>query len=299
MTARPGTVRVGIAGWVFPPWRGTFYPKGLRQADELGHAARQFRTLEINGTFYALQRPDTYAAWAAAVPDDFIFSMKAPRLITHMKRLKEVEAPLANFLASGPLRLGRKMGPILWQLPPNLAFDAGRVEAWLALLPHDRTAAAALARRHEPRLDGRAFTEAGEPGPVRHAVEVRHASFAAPAFIALLRRYNVALVCTDGHEEWPRLADLTADFVYCRLHVAKAQGEGGYGAAALDAWAERVRAWARGKQPADLTRVTDAAPPLAPRDVFVYFDAAGDEEVKLFTPPNAAALAARLEKEPP
>ncbi|WP_426957850.1 DUF72 domain-containing protein [Muricoccus radiodurans] len=292
---RTGSTRVGIAGWTFPPWRGSFYPKGLKQKDELSHASNQFATLEINGTFYSLQKPETFRSWAAATPDGFVFSMKAPQYVTHMRRLKDVEAPIANFFASGLFALGPKLGPILWQIPPKLPFDRERIETWLKLLPKHTMAAAAMARRHEPRLEGRALTEPEHDGPIRHAVEVRHESYADPAFIGLLREHNVALVLTDGVEEYPRLGDVTADFVYVRLHVSKAHGEGGYGHAALDAWADRSRVWSKGGEPEGLRRVAPEPPArLAHRDVFLYLDAAGDEEVKLFTPPNATALADRL-----
>jgi uncharacterized protein YecE (DUF72 family) len=273
MAGRDGTIRVGIAGWVFPPWRGSFFPKGLKQKDELAHAARAFTTLEVNGTFYSMQRPETFAGWDAQTPEKFVFTLKGPRYITHMKRLKDCELPLANFLASGPLRLGAKLGPILWQLPPNTTFEAAKLEAFLALLPHDRAAAAALAAKHEPRMNGRAWLEPGAKGALRHAIEPRHESFLEPACIALCRKYGVALAITDGIEEWPQFRALTADFAYCRLHLSQAQGKGGYGAKAIGDWAKQVKAWA-----------------AEGRDVFVLFDAAGDETVKVNTPVNAAAM---------
>lgn len=290
----PGAIRVGIAGWVFPPWRGgVFYPAGLKQKDELSYAAARFATLEVNGTFYSMQRPATFAAWAAATPPGFRFALKGPRFITHMKRLKDCRLPLANFLASGLFRLGDRLGPILWQLPPDTRFDADRLEAFLALLPRDLDSAAALARDHEPRMEGRAATAPEAAGPLRHAFEFRHESFADPACIALLRAHGVALVAIDGVPDWPHLADLTADFVYARLHMPRAT-EGGYDAAALDAWAARVRTWAAGGEPDDLRRVGRPPQLLPRRDVFLYCDAAGDEDVKRFTPANATALTERL-----
>jgi len=289
-----GAIHVGIAGWVFPPWRGgVFYPKGLKQKDELAYAASRFNTLEINGTFYSLQKPPTFAAWAAATPPGFRFALKGPRFITHMKRLKDCRLPLANFLASGLFELGDRLGPILWQLPPDTRFDAERLKAFLALLPQDLDAAAKLASEHEPRLAGRAALEPAGAGKLRHALEPRHESFADPAAIALLRAHNVALVATDGVPEFPRIADLTADFAYLRLHMPRGI-EGGYDDAALDAWAARVRAIAAGGEADGLRRVAESATPLPKRDVFLYCDAAGDEDVKRFTPANAATLAARL-----
>jgi uncharacterized protein YecE (DUF72 family) len=272
-----GRIRAGIAGWTFAPWRGVFYPPGLKQKDELRHAARALTTLEVNGTFYAMQKPATFAAWDAETPEGFVFSLKAPRFITHMKRLKDCAAPLANFLASGVLRLGPKLGPILWQLPPNLPFEAERMEAFLSLLPHDRKAAAALAARHEERMEGRAFLDPGAPGPVRHAVEPRHPSFADPAAVALFRRHDVALAITDGIPDWPRFRELTADFAYLRLHLSAEQAEGGYRPEEIAAWAVQAEAWA-----------------AEGHDVFAYFDAAGDETVKLHTPANAGAFLKRL-----
>jgi uncharacterized protein YecE (DUF72 family) len=272
MARREGRIRVGIAGWVFPPWRGSFYPKGLKQKDELAHAAHAFTTLEVNGTFYSLQRPETFAAWDAETPDDFVFSLKGPRFITHMKRLKECELPLANFLASGVLRLGPKLGPILWQLPPNTKFEAERLESFLALLPHDRKAAAALAAKHEARMSGRAWLDPGGAGPVRHVIEPRHESFADPACVALCRKHGVALAITDGIPDWPQFRGLTADFAYLRLHLSDTQ-KAGYDAAGIADWAKQAQAWAKGGH-----------------DVFAVFDAAGDETVKIHTPTNAAAM---------
>ena len=282
------TIRVGISGWTYPPWRGAFYPAGLRQKDELAYAAGTFSSIEVNGTFYGLQRPDSFAAWAAQVPEDFVFSVKAPRFITHIRRLRDVEVPVANFLGSGLLRLGARLGPILWQLPPTLKFDAGLIEAFLAILPHDSEAAAAVARGHDARLDGRAWTETDARRPVRHAMEVRHDSFRDGAFVALLRRYGVALVCADT-PEWPRLGDVTADFIYARLHGAEQLYASGYDDAAIAAWASRAAVWARGGTPDDLERVAPVAS-VSRRDVFFYFD----NDQKVLSPRDAAALEARL-----
>ena len=284
-----GGIRIGISGWTYVPWRGTFYPKELRQKDELAFASRQVSSIEINGTFYRQQSPKSFSAWAAAVPEDFIFSIKGPRFITHIRRLREVEGPLANFMASGLLNLGAKLGPILWQFPPNLAFDHDRFEHFLALLPHDTAAAAELAAQHDGWLkDDKAAVETDAKRPLRHALEVRHESFRDARFADLLRRYNVAMVCADT-VEWPRLMDVTSDFLYLRLHGSEALYASGYDDAALDDWARRVRAWASGGEPADAERVGPSAA-HRPRDVFVYFD----NDLKVRAPADARGLMQRL-----
>ena len=291
MTAKRGDIRIGISGWTYPPWRGVFYPKALKQKDELPYAARQFRTIEINGTFYGMQRPKSFDAWRDGTPEGFVFSLKAPRFITHMQRLRGVETSVANFLASGLLRLGPKLGPILWQFPPNLKFDPELFETFLSLLPHDTEHAAALAQKHDSKMNGRNWCKADARRAVRHAVEIRHESFRNKAFIALLRRYKIALVCADT-VEWPRLMDLTADFIYCRLHGSEQLYASGYDLPAIEAWANRVRLWSRGSEPADAER---AGPPARPRktgrDVFLYFD----NDLKVKAPANAAQLVKRLE----
>ncbi|UUP17882.1 DUF72 domain-containing protein [Nitratireductor thuwali] len=288
--ATAGTVRIGISGWTYKPWRGVFYPAGLPQKQELSFAARHFRSVEVNGTFYRMQRPENFARWDEEAPDDFVFAIKGSRYITHMKRLNEIETPLANFLASGPLRLGRKLGPILWQFPPRMTFDAERFEAFFKMLPRDTGEAAALARQHDSRLEGRAWTESDAQRPLRHAVEIRHDSFRTGAFIELLRRHDVALVCADT-PEWPLLMDLTSDFVYCRLHGSEQLYSSGYDEEALDRWADRIRAWAAGREPADAERVLSPTKRRAAgRDVYVYFD----NDAKVHAPFDAAALAARL-----
>lgn len=287
--ARSGDLRIGISGWTYKPWRGAFYPEDLPQRRELAYAGRQFRSIEINGTFYSLQRPDTFARWAEETPDDFVFAVKAPRFITHIRRLSEPDAPLANFFASGVLRLGPKLGPILWQLPPNLRFDEEKLDAFLALLPHDTSAAAEQGERHDHRLKGRAWLRTDARRPLRHALEIRHDSFRDPRFIDLLRKHDVALVCADT-VEWPRLMDLTSDFVYCRLHGSEELYRSGYDAGALDAWARRVRAWSAGKLMQDGEFAGKAASGTAPRDVFLYFD----NTDKLRAPQDALALVERL-----
>jgi uncharacterized protein YecE (DUF72 family) len=286
----PGRIRIGISGWTYPPWRGVFYPEKLAQKRELEYAASRFASIEVNGTFYGLQRPDSFAHWAEQTPDDFVFAIKGSRYISHIRRAKNVEVPLANFLASGLLRLGSKLGPLLWQFPPSFKFDPETFEAFLAMLPHTPADAVKLARRHEPRLDGRVWLRAKGVRRLRHAVEIRHDSFRDPAFIAMLRRHKVALVCADT-VEWPRLMDLTTDFVYCRLHGSEELYASGYGDAALDDWARRVAAWAAGGEPEDAERVGKAARERkSGRDVFVYFD----NDAKVRAPADARGLAERL-----
>ncbi len=287
---RSGTIRIGISGWSYAPWRGAFYPEGLRHKRELAYAAERFTAIEINGTFYGLQRPDSFARWRSETPDGFVFAIKGSRYVTHRLRLRDAATPLANFFASGVLRLGPKLGPVLWHFPPQMRFDAERLQDFLALLPHDTKEALALARRHDARLVGRDWLECDVEQPIRHAVEIRNESFRDPAFIDLLRRHRTALVCADA-VEWPRLMDLTSDFVYCRLHGSERLYASGYDDAALDRWADRLRAWARGGEPEDAERVAGPARPRKTgRDVFVFFD--NDAEGR--APRDAVALAERL-----
>ncbi len=282
-------IRVGTSGWLYPPWRGAFYPQGLPQRRELEYLSRQVDTIEINGSFYSLQHPNSYQSWAARTPDDFVFAVKGSRFITHMKRLRDVEAALPNFLASGVLALGPKLGPLLWQLPPTMQFDAQRLAAFLDGLPRSTAAAAELARRHDERLEGRAWTSTDADRPLRHALEVRHPSFRDPALIDLLRDRGVALVVADTAGTWPYLDDVTADLVYVRLHGDSELYTSGYTADALDSWASRIRDWAGGDSPH--TEHTVAPPAeVRPRDVYVYFD----NDVKVHAPHDAIALASRL-----
>ena len=292
--ARKPQIRVGISGWTYAPWRGVFYPDKLPHARELAHASRQLNSIEINGTFYGLQRPASFEKWYAATPDDFLFTVKGVRFITHIRRLKDVAAPLANFFASGVLGLKEKLGPILWQLPPTLKFDAAVIEKFLSLLPATTKAAATLAKKHDDRLAGRVLTATDRDRPLRHAVEVRHESFACDAFVKLLRKHSAALVIADTAGLYPQLEDVTADFVYLRLHGEGELYKSGYTLTALDVWATKIRAWAGGKSPGGGGAL--AAPKLKPsaarggRDVFVYFD----NSMKVKSPRDAAALARRL-----
>ena len=286
----PGKIRIGISGWTYPPWRRRFYPAKLPQNQELSYAANIFTSIEINGTFYSLQRPESFGKWAESTPEDFIFSVKGPRFITHMRRLKDAKVPLANFFASGLLRLGPKLGPLLWQLPPNFKFDPKRIEAFLKLLPRDTEAAVALARRHDKRLSGRSWMKIDESRPLRHCMEIRHESFRTPDFIELLRSYNTGLVCADT-VEWPRLMDVTSNFMYCRLHGSEELYASGYDDQSLDKWAERVFAWSNGKTPKDAECVSKKAARWAdPGDVFVYFD----NDAKVKAPFDAQGLISRV-----
>lgn len=280
-------IHIGISGWRYAPWRGDFYPKGLTQKNELRFASRAVNSIEINGSFYALQRPERYAEWYEQTPDDFVFSVKAPRFITHVKRLRDIEGPLANFFASGLFALNDKLGPLLWQFPPSFRFDPERFEAFLARLPHDTEAALELAKHCEPRMEGRSLLSIDRKRRLRHAVEIRHDSFVDPAFVALLRRYDVALVVADTAGKWPYREDLTSDFLYLRLHGAEQLYTSGYSDAALERWGERIRAWTNGAQPEDAQLISNAAPPRRKaRDLYCYFD----NDVKVRAPYDARRL---------
>ena len=283
-------IRVGISGWRYAPWRGVFYPRGLPQRQELEFAAERMTTIEVNGSFYALQRPDSYRAWAQATPDDFVLSVKGPRFVTHMKKLADVGTPLANFFASGVLALGPKLGPVLWQLPPTLGYDPDRLAAFFAQLPRTTQAAAELATAHDERLDGRAWTSTDADRPVRHVLEVRHATFETPGFVELLRAHDVGLVVADTAGRWPVMHDVTSDVVYVRLHGDTELYVSGYDDAALDRWAARLRTWEAGGEPVGVRTLAGPAAPSAGRDVFVYFD----NDVKVRAPLDAMALERRL-----
>ncbi len=239
-------------------------------------------------TFYALQRPETFASWAEQVPAHTVFSVKAPRFITHIRRLRDVEAPIANFIASGLLRLGIHLGPILWQLPPNFRFDPPRLEAFLRLLPHDTRSAARLGQHHNSALRAPAWLETDTNRPVRHALEVRNETFRDRAFLELLRQHNVALVCSDS-TTWPRFKDVTSDFVYCRLHGSKELYASGYDAKALAAWSEQIKAWASGEDAPEEERIGIRSR-RRKRDVYVFFD----NDLKVAAPANAMELIRRL-----
>jgi uncharacterized protein YecE (DUF72 family) len=280
--------RIGISGWRYAPWRGKFYPDGLPQREELRYASGCFNSIELNGSFYSLQTPASYAEWRRAVPDDFVFAIKGSRYITHMLRLRNVGTALANFFASGLFELEDKLGPILWQLPPSFRFDGERLEAFFELLPRQGAAASKLAGRHDGRLRTRARLKFDPRRKVRHAIEVRHESFEDPEFIGLLRRHRIALVVADTAGKWPWMEDVTADFVYVRLHGDKKIYESGYTDAALDTWAAKVEAWRSGSQVEDARTISSKPPRRRKRrDVYVYFD----NDVKVHAPFDAMSLA--------
>ncbi len=285
-----GRVLVGISGWRYAPWRGVFYPGGLVQRRELEFASRAFPTIELNGSFYSLQRPELFAQWYDETPPAFVFSVKGGRYVTHVLRLREARRALANFFASGVLRLNEKLGPILWQLPPTLRYDEARIEAFLAMLPADTRAASALASEHDDWMRERAWLTVEGKQPLRHAMEVRHDSFRTPTFVAQLRRHRVALVVADSPGRWPYMEDVTSDFLYLRLHGEKELYASGYTDAALDRWAQRVHIWRSGAEPADAQRVDRAAARCRTRDVYCYFD----NDAKVRAPFDAAALIARV-----
>jgi uncharacterized protein YecE (DUF72 family) len=287
---RQGRIWIGISGWRYAGWRGSFYPEKLRQRDELAYAARHFDTIEINGTHYSLQRPDFFAQWHDETPDGFVFAVKGSRFITHMKQLRDIEAPLANFFAQGVLRLEQKFGPILWQFSPRFRFDEARLDAFFTLLPRDTEAAAALAKRHNDRFAGRAWTRTEKNRPLRHAIEIRHPSFLDPAFVGLLRRHRLALVVADT-VDWPYAEDITADFLYLRLHGSEELYASGYSDEALDWWAARIATWSAGGEANDARLIDpDNRPRRQPRAVYVYFD----NDAKVRAPFDAQALRRKL-----
>lgn len=286
-----GTIRVGISGWTYDRWRGVFYPLGWGHRRALEYASRVLGTVEVNGTFYSLGRPSGFGSWYDLSARDAVLSLKGSRYITHMLRLNKVKTALANFWASGPLLLRQKLGPILWQFPPRMRFDPQRFDAFLTMLPRDTLEAEKLAKRHDRRVAGRAWTKADRKRRIRHAVEVRNESFRDPAFVAMLRRHRVALVVAQTADRWLLAEDLTADFVYVRLHGAKELYSSGYTNAELDAWADRVRTWANGGELRDAQRIAPTpARRRTRRDVYVYFD----NDAKVWAPFDAMALARRL-----
>lgn len=285
---RRGDIRIGISGWRYAGWRKVFYPDDLPQRSELEFASRKFNSIEINGSFYSLQRPELYARWRDQSPPGFVFSVKGGRYITHMKRLRDVDVAIANFFASGVLELRDKLGPFLWQFPASLPFDE-RFEAFLRMLPQKQSDAIALGRHHDDNVPR--FVPPGTTDrELRHVVEVRSQSFMTEEFVLLLRRYGVGLVVADTASKFPFFEDVTAPFVYVRLHGDEKLYESGYSEAALDHWARRVRSWSAGHEPRDARRIAAGNDDHRPRDVYVYFD----NDIKVKAPYDAAALAERL-----
>ncbi len=282
------TIRIGISGWRYGPWRGVFYPQGLPQHAELAYAARIFPSVEINGTFYSLQRPECFDQWYRATPPGFVFAVKGGRYITHMLRLLNANTALANFFAQGLFNLREKLGPILWQFPATFRFDPERLEQFFEQLPRDTEQALTLARRRDHRMYGRARLAIDANRPLRHAIEIRHESFLDHAFIRLLRRHRIALVVADTAGLFPYKEDLTADFIYMRLHGDTELYASGYSHQALTRWAARVRAWSEGGQPPDANLIVPGPAPLRrSRDVYCYFD----NDAKVKAPFDAANLA--------
>jgi uncharacterized protein YecE (DUF72 family) len=268
MLAKGGLIYTGVGGWNFAPWRGVFYPKGLPQAQELAYAGSHLTSIEINSTFYGSQKPESFRKWASTVPDGFVFSVKGPRFTTNRRVLAEAGDSIRRFLNSGVLELKDRLGPILWQFAPTKKFDAADFGKFLELLP--------------AKADGRR---------VRHVVEVRHPSFRTAEFVSLLRQFGIPVVFTD-HATYPSMADVTGDFVYARLQKGEDSVPTAYPAEELDAWAGRLRLWAKGKIPTDLPRIDAATEPrtLADHNVFVYFI----HEGKIRAPAAAMALIERL-----
>ena len=284
-------IRIGISGWRYAPWRGVFYPKTLTQIRELEFASRVLPTIEINGSFYSLQRPESYAAWYAATPPNFVFSVKGNRYITHILRLRDIEKPLANVFASGVFNLREKLGPFLWQFPPSFRYEPEQLEHFLSLLPRDMEAALELARKREPRMKGRARLAIDQNRKLRHAMEIRNQSFVDDSFVTLLRKYQVALVVADTAGKWPYQEDVTSDFMYLRLHGDKQLYASGYTEAALDRWALRIRAWSTGAEPSDAKRISQTpVSQRASRDIYCYFD----NDIKVKAPFDAKRLIEKL-----
>lgn len=284
-------IHIGISGWKYAPWRGTFYPDDLPQRRELEYASGKLSTIEINGTFYSLQKPASFQAWHDQTPDDFVFSIKGNRYLTHVTRIAAPEKPLANFFASGVLKLGEKLGPFLWQFPPSFRYDKDRLRHFFELLPRNTHDATVLARSHDSTVKGRASVTSCADIALRHAIEIRHASFENEEFIELLRDHNIALVVADTAGKWPFIEDITSDFIYIRLHGDKKLYESGYTDEAINEWARKIRRWSKGGNPNGTRLVTPANKPLKKgRDVFVYFD----NDIKTRAPFDAMSLAARL-----
>lgn len=285
-----GELKIGISGWRYAGWRKKFYPADLPQKRELEYAAEHFNSIEINGSFYSLQAPDSYQAWRNATPDGFVFAVKGGQYITHMKRLRDVQAPLGNFFASGVLALAEKLGPILWQFPENLKYDLELFRSFLDMLPRTGREAAALGRRHDHKLKTRAWLKSQGVHKIRHAVEVRNSEFINTDFIELLRQNDVALVVADTAGRWPFTEDVTADFIYVRLHGDTELYASGYTGSALDHWAHRVDSWRHGREPRDARRTAPRLAPATARDVYVYFD----NDAKVHAPHDAMALMKRM-----
>lgn len=284
-------LRIGISGWIYPGWRGEFYPQDLPQRRELEYATRVLNSLEINGTFYSLKSPQTFDRWAETAPDDFIFAVKGPRFLTHTLRLRNVTVALANFFANGVLHLGNKLGPFLWQLPPHMFYEPQHLEAFCDLLPQDTHQAAKLARQHNQQVAGRSSFETKGRRRLWHAFEIRDERFLNEHFVRLLRQHGFALVFADSAQKYPYAEEITSEFLYVRLHGAQELYASGYSESELDWWKRRIRRWAKGEEYRSAPRITQLNPPrVKNRDVYVYCD----NDAKVHAPFDALALAQRL-----
>jgi uncharacterized protein YecE (DUF72 family) len=263
-------IRIGTSGWSYPHWRGKFYPIGVSSRNELAYASSQFDTLEVNRSFYSLLRPSTCELWRESTPARFLFALKGGNFITHSKKLRGVETALANFFASGPLVLGAKLGPIVWQLPATLGYDRERLAAFFALLPHHGAEAAALAARHDERVRVEGACKVSARQRIRHAIEPRHPSFRDPDFARLAHEHGIAIAVADS-ADWPCFEEITTDFMYVRLHGSERTYASGYDAPAIRRWSARIRGWREGRYLAGAHRISERKPRLV-RDVFVYFD---------------------------
>ena len=279
---RTGRVLIGISGYDYKPWRGRFYPDEIPARRWLEYASRQFDSIELNGTFYSLKSPAVFERWAAEVPDEFVFAVKGGRFITHNLKLRNTEASLGNFYASGVLALGRKTGPFLWQLPGTYSFDPDRLDGFMRMLPRTSREAEAVARAHDHRLRRGALVDAAVDVPYRHAFEVRHPTYFHDEFYDLLRLHRCAFVVADTAGKFPYAEEVTADFVYVRLHGSEVLYASGYTDAELDAWATKIAAWRSGSRPGRAGEVA--------RDVYVYFD----NDAKVHAPFDARHLAERV-----
>ena len=288
--ATTGEIRIGISGWRYKGWRGTFYPEKLVQRRELEFASRQFNSIELNGSFYSLHSPESFKKWYDDTPDDFRFAVKGSRYITHIRRLREIETPLANFLAQGLLRLDDKLGPILWQFPPSFKFQENLFADFCALLPKTYQEAVEFAQEHKDLSNQQSWLQVPSDRHLRHTIEIRNESFVCEEFIAILRKHQIGLVVADT-VEWPLLMDVTADFVYCRLHGSEQLYASGYTEKALQQWSHRVMAWANGGEVEDGRKASSKnAPKQKSRDVFVYFD----NDMKVRAPFDAKKLSQRI-----
>ena len=285
-------LRIGISGWSYKEWRGGgFYPKGLPQRLELEYSSQRMNSIEINGTFYSLQSPASFEKWAAATPDGFLFAIKGSKYITHQKKLKDIRTPIANFFAQGLLKLGEKLGPVLWQLPPWYRFDRERIEEFLDLLPRSTREAATLAADNTIKKENGAFTELIADVPLRYAFEPRHPSFFSEEFVLLLREHNMALAFADAAKKFPYFEDVTSDFIYVRLHGSEELYASGYTEDELDRWTKRIKSWSAGREPRDAVKITSGKfEPGRKRDVYVYFD----NDIHSHAPHDAMGLAKRL-----